>query len=214
MHLPRLGILLISILLLGEAALALWRHLPVEPSTAPVFTFPPAAANFDKPGSLAPAIAMYGADRGAEWSHSTADGTRLTVFYFEWDAFRIGFDAMKDIAIHAPEVCNTAAGFELQEILPERTDSANEQNPLRFDTTRFTDPSGRTVYIFKMVWIQGRGSMAFREQGLNRIERAKNSLLRHQGAARVLQAGVFDARDADHAWQSLREQVLDHLEWR
>ncbi|MFZ9938145.1 MAG: hypothetical protein ACO3JG_13970 [Luteolibacter sp.] len=78
-----LGILLIAILLLGEGAVALWRHLPVEPSTAPVFSLPAAASNFAKPGSLAPAIEMYGADRGAEWIHTSDDGTRLTVLYFE-----------------------------------------------------------------------------------------------------------------------------------
>jgi hypothetical protein len=51
MPLSRLALLLAAILLLGEAGLALWRHLPIEPSTAPVFSFPPAAAeNFDKPG--------------------------------------------------------------------------------------------------------------------------------------------------------------------
>jgi hypothetical protein len=44
MPFPRLSIVLISILLLGEAALALWRHAPIPVSTAPVFSFPPAAA--------------------------------------------------------------------------------------------------------------------------------------------------------------------------
>ena len=58
MPLRRLAIVLIALLVLGEAAVAVWRHLPIEPSTAPVFTFPPAAENFGKSPALAPAIEM------------------------------------------------------------------------------------------------------------------------------------------------------------
>ena len=100
MPLPRLAILLIAIIVLGEGALALWRHLPIEPSTAPVFSFPPAAANFDKPGKLAPAIDMYGADRGADWHSTAPDGSRLTVFYFEWDQINAG--PKLEMAEHSP----------------------------------------------------------------------------------------------------------------
>lgn len=213
MPLPRLAIALIALLLLGEAAVAVWRNLPIEPSTAPVFSFPPAAENFEKPGKLATAVSLYGADRGAEWHHTAPDGSRLTVFYFEWDDFHSGYQSINDIAIHAPEVCNTSVGFELQEILPERTLNTEGQESLRFDNTRFIDPTGRTVFMFKMVWLQGRGSLAFREHGWDRVARLQNSFLRHQGAARVLQAGVFNAQDADHAWQTFRTQVLDHLKW-
>lgn len=40
MPLPRLAILLIALLLLlGEAAVALWRHLPIPVSTAPAQVF-------------------------------------------------------------------------------------------------------------------------------------------------------------------------------
>ena len=37
-----LAIILIAIILLGEAGLALWRHLPIEPSTAPAPAHAPA----------------------------------------------------------------------------------------------------------------------------------------------------------------------------
>ena len=39
MPLSRLAIVLISLLLLGEASLALWRHLPIPVSTAPAQVF-------------------------------------------------------------------------------------------------------------------------------------------------------------------------------
>jgi hypothetical protein len=210
MPLPRLALVLISILVLGEAGLALWRHLPIEPSTAPVFSFPPAAANFGKSPKLAPAIELYGADRGAEWNHTAPDGTRLTVFYFEWDKVAVG--PVMSIAGHSPDECNVAAGFTLKDILPPRSYDVPGQPPLVFDATHFTDPSGRSVHMFKLAWVQGLGSRPLRE-ATRRMERAGNALLRHQGAARVLQAGVFDAQNADHAWQTFRTQVLDRLQW-
>jgi hypothetical protein len=205
-----LAFVLIALLVLGEGALALWRHLPIEPSTAPVFSFPPAAANFDKPGKLAPAIEAYGADRGAEWHSTATDGSRLSVFYFEWDRVKAG--PKLEMAGHSPDECNVAAGFTLKSVLPSRSFEVPGQPPLVFDATHFTDPSGRSVHMFKLAWIQGLGSRPLRE-GTRRFERAGNAFLRHQGAARVLQAGVFDAQDADHAWQSFRTQVLDHLKW-
>jgi hypothetical protein len=42
MPLSRLALLLAAILLLGEAGLALWRNLPIEPSTTHFFSCPPA----------------------------------------------------------------------------------------------------------------------------------------------------------------------------
>jgi hypothetical protein len=153
---------------------------------------------------------MYGADRGAEWNHSTPDGSRLTVFYFEWDQVKIG--PVMDMAGHSPDECNVAAGFTLKAILPSRTYEVPGQPPLVFDATHFTSPTGSSVHMFKMPWIQGIGARKLRE-GAERTQRLQNSFLRHQGAARVLQAGVFNAQNADHAWQTFRTEVLDHLKW-
>lgn len=210
MPLRRLAFILSAILVLGEAGLALWRHLPVPVSQAAVFSFPPAAANFGKSPNLAPAIQLYGADRGAEWHATAPDGSRLIVFYFEWDQVKPG--PLMELAGHAPEICNVSAGFTLQAILPPRSFEVLGQPPLVFDATHFTDPSGRSVYMFKLSWLQGMDSLAF-YRGYDRQRRLRDSFLRHAGVARVLQAGVFDAQDAEHAWQTLRQQVLDELEW-
>jgi hypothetical protein len=113
---------------------------------------------------------------------------------------------------HSPDQCNVAAGFTLKGILSPRTFEVSGQPPLVFDATHFTDPSGRSVHMFKLAWIQGLGSRPLRE-GTRRFERAGNAFFRHQGAARVLQAGVFDAQNADQAWQVFRTQVLDQLRW-
>ena len=197
-------------LALGEGGLALWRHLPIEPSTAPVFSFPPAAENFGKSAEVAQATEIYEADRGAEWNHTAGDGTRLTVFYFEWDHVEVG--PVMSLAGHSPDECNVAAGFNLQALLPPRTYEVPGQPPLVFDATHFTDLSGSSVHMFKLAWIQGMGSRPLRE-ATRRLERLQNSFTRHRGSARVLQAGVFDAQDADHAWQIFRTEVLDQLKW-
>lgn len=210
MPLRRLAIVIIALLVLGEAAVAVWRLAPVPVSTAPVFWFPPAAQNFDHPGKLVNAIQLYGADRGAEWNDNTNGSNRLTVLYFEWDQVEAG--PVMAIAGHSPDECNIAAGFTLKAILPPRTFEVPGQPPLVFDATHFNDPSGRSVHMFKLAWIQGLGSRELRE-GAKRLVRLQNSFQRHRGAARVLQAGVFDADHADNAWQTFRTQVLDHLEW-
>ena len=90
------------------------------------------------------------------------------------------------------------------------------QLPLIFDSTHFVDSNGRDMFIFKLAWMQGLGSRSIRagQGGAHRAERLMNSSIRHSGALRVLQAGVFGPRDADHAWQVFQSEVLDKLEWR
>jgi hypothetical protein len=100
----------------------------------------------------------------------------------------------------------------LKGILPSRSYDVPGQPPLVFDATHFTDTAGRSVHMFKLAWIQGLGARKLRE-GAERAQRLQNSFLRHQGAARVVQAGVFDAQNADHAWEIFRTQVLDQLKW-
>lgn len=210
MPLHRLALTLIAIIVLSEAGLALWRQLPVPVSDASVFSFPPAAANFGNPGKLGTAIEMYGADRGTEWNSTAPDGSRLTVFYFEWDRVSVG--PMLTLTGHAPDACNISAGFNLKELLPDRRHEIQGQPTLVFDSTHFTDPAGRDVFIFKMPWIQGIGSLPIRTHA-KRETRLARSFTRHTGAGRVLQGGIFDAHNADHAWNTFRSQVLEQLEW-
>ena len=214
-----LAILLLCFLAALEAGVLAWRH-DVPLSTAPVFSYPPAVPLFGKSATLAPAIEMYRADRGAECKLTAPDNSRLTVLYFEWDQMKIS--PVMNFTFHAPEVCNAAAGFKLLEVLPNRSYAPPGHEPLAFDCTHFADPSGRDVFMFKVVWLQGFGCMRMREEGpgarpivegKERFARLKNSFIRHSGAARIVEAGVFDARDAEQAWQTFREQVLDQLVW-
>jgi hypothetical protein len=210
MLLSRFSLLLIFLLVLAGGGLALWRYLPIAPSTAPVFSYPAAAARFDQAGEFAAAIEIYNADRGAECKLAAPDGSQLTVFYFEWDEIKAG--PMIAATGHTPEQCNVASGFKLLEAATSRTYQASGQFPLVFDCTRFADSGGRDVFVFKMFWMQGLGTRSLRE-GDSRIERLKSSFIRHAGAARVLQGGVSGARDADHAWQVFQSEVLRKLEW-
>lgn len=211
---------IILFLVVLEAGVALWQH-NIKPSTAPVFSYPPAVANFGKSATLAPAIEMYRADRGAECNLTAADNTRLIALYFEWDRLKIS--PVMNFTFHAPEVCNTSLGYKLIKVLPNRTHEVSGHEPLAFDCTHFADPAGRDVFMFKVVWMQGFGCLRMREEGPGarpivegeeRLARIKNSFVRHSGAARLVEAAVFDARDADHAWQTFRDQVLDQITWQ
>jgi hypothetical protein len=223
---PRLSKLLILTLTLGvflcalEFGVQIWRYFGEMPSTSPVFSYPPASACFGQSASLAPAIELYRVDRAAECKLSAADHTRLTVLYFEWDCMKPS--PVMDFALHAPEVCNARMGFKLLKVLPSRNYDVPGRPSLTFDATHFVDPAGGDVFIFKTVWLQGSGCPKLRGVGPDggsvreadyRFVRLKNSFFRRRGAARILEAGVYDARDPDHAWSTFRELVLDQILW-
>lgn len=199
--------------LLGvEIGLAGWRFAVRTPSTEPVFSWPEAVTRFGKEERLAPAIEKYRADRGAELRFAVPEGPRTTALYLEWD--QIESRPAMGFASHPAEECNVGLGYKFLGLDPNRVYESTAGIPLHFDCTRFADLSGKPMFMFKIAWIQGAGAWQVREEGSNRIERLRRSFIRHTGAARILQAGIFDAKDSDHAWQTFREQVLDHLVWK
>ena len=211
MSLRRFSLLLIVFLVLVEVGLAVWKNSDIAPSNAPVFTWPQAVARFGQPGELAGPIKTLHADRGAECRMDAPGGIHLDVMYFECDPIRVG--PMMGFTAHTPEVCNVGIGYNLLGIDPPRSYEVLGKLPITFDCTRFSDPSGHKVFVFKTVWVQGIGSMELRE-GFDRMLRFKNAFVRHVGAARIVEAGIFDARDVDEAWEVFRRQVLDQLVWR
>jgi hypothetical protein len=212
MSLRRFALLAILFVVLVEGGLAGWRVLIRTPSTDPVFSWPEAVARFDQTEGLASAMAKYRADHSAEVRIVNPDGVRMTVLYLEWD--RIESRPAMGFASHPAEECNVGLGYRFLGVDANRVYEGPGATPLRFDCTRFADLSGEPMFMFKMAWIQGVGAWQVREEGSNRIERLRRSFIRHTGAARILQAGVFGAKDAESAWQSFREQVLDQLTWR
>jgi hypothetical protein len=208
----RFALVAILFLVLVEAGLAGWWLITSRPSTAPVFSWPEAVPRLGQAARLAPAMAKYRADRGAEVRLASPDGPRLTVLYLEWD--RIDSRPAMGFASHPAEECNVGLGYQFLGIEPSRVFGGPGGASLRFDSTRFVDLAGKPLFMFKLAWIQGAGAWQVRDEGRNRIERLRRSFVRHTGAARILQAGVFDARDGEHAWQVFREQVLEQLAWR
>jgi hypothetical protein len=197
--------------LLFEAVLGGWWWWSGVPSAAPVFSMPDAEEHFGKDPALGKAQAKYGADRAAQMAYSSADGTMVTVQYFEMD--RVESGPAMGFAAHPAEECNVGLGYRFLGVDPNRVYQGERGTPLRFDCTRFADGSGKPVFMFKIAWIQGVGAWQVRNEGTDRIERLRRSFVRHTGAARVLLAGVFNAPDADHAWRTFRAQVLDRLDW-
>jgi hypothetical protein len=208
----RFALLAVLILILLESGLAAWWFISRTPSTAPVFSLPAAIARFDQAEGLTGALAKYRADRAAEIRFTIPDGGHLTVLYLEWD--RIASGPAMGFAAHPAEECNTGLGYRFLGISPNRVYESPGGTALRFDCTRFVDLSGKPLFMFKIAWIQGVGAWQMRDEGQHRIERLRRSLVRRTGAARILQGGVFGARDADHAWRIFRERVLDQLVWR
>lgn len=212
MSITRFAIALIVLVLLAEVGPALWRWTRPPACQDPCFSFPPAAERFGDPDSLDADMRRQHPDRGSRVELPGPEHTRVSLIWMEWDAGTE--DPFMTIGEHYPEMCNVSAGFKFLGIERPRTHQVPGQQPMVFDTTRFTDPAGRSVVLFKLAWIQGFGSWDVREARDDRLLRLRRSFLRHRGAARLVHAGVFDARDPDHAWQVLRTTVLDRLVWK
>ena len=204
-------LLIIPLLLLAiEGGVQAWRHAPIAPSTAPVFSWKGAPLVTTAPPPFGEALAMCRADRGAELTKPLPDGRKLTVFYFEWDLIELGPFAA--VGSHESEVCNVAAGFKLLESGGQRSHTFANGETLTFNYTLLAETNGRPVYVYKLPWIQGFGLWASHTQ--DRSTRLRTSVLRHSGAGRVLQVGLFGATSEDEAWGVFQREVLDGLEWK
>ena len=110
------------------------------------------------------------------------------------------------------EVCNVEyGGFKLLQSGGHRNHQASNGETLTFDCTHLAERGGTPVYVFRMPWLQGYGALEGLTQ--NRAIRLRSSFMRHRGAARVLEAGIFGAANEDEAWELFRREVLDRLEW-
>jgi hypothetical protein len=205
----KLALLLTAFLAALETAIPLWRS-SAPTSSAPVFSLPMMDEAMKNPGKFQRSIDVYNADRGGELKLPGPDGTSLTLFYFEWDQVEAG--PLMDIAGHAPEECNVAAGFTLKSRDPQRVFESPGHSPWQFDTTTFVDPRGLKVHVFKTAWIQGFGSWDIR-QGENRMARFTRSFTRGRGAARVIEVGITGAKDESQAWQIFQSEVLGKIDW-
>ena len=195
---------------LTEAAVPLFRSLPPQSGEGAVYSWT------DR-GSAVPvedhntemAREQYRPDRGGQWKVNGLPEKRISVYYFEWDQLETAPTMILDG--HHAELCNEAAGFKLLERLPSRFLEAPGGDRLEFDFTRYADPAGHPVYLFKNVWLANTGNWDLRRK--SRSLRLKLAFVRRKDAARVLQIGVYSAKDADDAWETIRSEVLAHLTW-
>jgi hypothetical protein len=193
-----------------EGGVQAWR-LMTQTSTAPVFYWKGAELLTTAPPPFGLAMEIYRADRGAEQTKLLPDGARMTLFYFEWDSIELG--PIVAVGGHEAEVCNVAAGYKLVQSGGQRTRRFSNGEALRFDCTHLAEPGGRPVYVYKIPWIQGFGVWKG-DSALDRTMRLRRSFLRHRGAGRVLEAGVFGAASEDEAWDLFQSEVLEKLEWK
>jgi len=197
-------------LLTIEAGIQCWRRMGIEPSTAPLLNWS-GELQTSAPPPFGRALKAYNADRGTEKILDLLDGRSIKVFYFEWDNVEAGpFSA---ISGHESEICNVAAGFKLLSTGDLRRYDAGTGGILEFRHTALAAANGRTVHVYKMPWLQGLGAWStesFRSRGL----RVRRSFIRHRGAARVLQGGIFGAASEQEAWELFEHEVLKTLQWK
>lgn len=212
-----LGLLLAvpGLLIALEFAVPAWRnHIPL--STAPVFSLPMARDAMRNPVAFQKAIDVYHADRGAKIELAGPDKTSLTVFYFEWDNVedhpKMKDRRKRDFYGHNSEYCNIHAGFTLQSHNADRIFKSPGQPALVFNATTYADPAKQPVYVYKITWVQGLGSLQVRDRD-ERYARLKYAFDRGRGAARIIDCGIFGAQDESHAWQIFQTQVVQHLAW-
>jgi hypothetical protein len=208
----RFWIIAIACLLAMELGLYVWNRRTLEPSGDPVFTWPAAQKNI---GRLTPAVqgalSVYRCDRASELHEEPEMGVKLHSYYLEWD--RIEASPFMEFTSHEAEMCNEGQGFRLLSVDPLRHWEVPGAASMEFDATRFRDPAGQTVYVFKTAWIQGLGSWQSREAASNRKMRLERTLTRHAGQGRVLMTSVHGALDSDEAWSLMRAHVLEKLVW-
>jgi len=209
----RLLLLLVPLLLLViEGGVQTWRNVIPAPSTDPVFYWREAPLLTSAPPPFGQALELYRADRGAEQTKELAEERKMTLFYFEWDSVDLGLFCV--LGGHAAELCNVEYGsFKLLENGGKRIFTAANGETLRFNYTLIAEPNGKPVYVYKLPWVQGFGEWVS-QLSYSRATQIRRSFLRHRGAGRVLEAGIFGAANEEEAWGLFQREVLEKLEWR
>ena len=206
----KICIALTAAVVLSEAGAWAFRAIPPGRGAGPVYSWsagPNAVSVEDRNTELA--RDQYKADRGGQWKLQAGQSLPVTVYYFEWD--RLETAPTMIIDGHHAELCNEIAGFRLVERLPPRRIEGPDGTAVEFDATWFVDPAGRPLYSFKNVWLAETGNWDTRQK--SRMLRLHLAFVRRQDPARVLQAGVFDAKSADEAWQTFRARIVPGISW-
>lgn len=194
-----------------EAGVQYWRHGNLQASQAPLFHWKDATLVTEAPPPFGRALDLYRADRGMEKFQDLPDGRRLQVIYMEWDKMETG--PLADVAGHESDICNSIAGFKVLEASVPRTMTCDNGQQMLFHYTRLQDPKGNLVHNYKIPWIQGLGAWQIGSSS-SRTIRIERSFIRHVGAARVIQIGVFGEADEAKAWDLVQATLREKLIWQ
>ncbi|MEO6053482.1 MAG: exosortase/archaeosortase family protein [Chthoniobacterales bacterium] len=115
-----------------------------------------------------------------------------------------------ELLVHGPEICMSALGLQSGQVLGKKTVLLNDQS-WNLEKFSFQDPrSGKTVYIFRLVW-WGGGEVASQDHLRTRWE----ALWRHHRinwTTRLILGGVvLDHTDESHAYEVFISAVNDAL---
>jgi exosortase len=191
-------------LLMGEIAVRGWY------ASAPRVVTPEWSAEFPRNEATFKSVALPPAaheilrfNEGESGSWKSNDGTRWQMIYLRWLPGRVAAALARN---HTPEICLPAAGKNLRDVsdLP-RVEAASLSLPFRCYTT---EQNGRPLFVFYSLWEDGVAEQRLVTQLLTRRARfeAVRDRRRNHGQ-RVLQIGLWGARDAAHAEELLRTEL-------
>lgn len=140
------------------------------------------------------------------------------VSFFQWDSTNTGntLEAFK----HLPEQCMGSIGMHLEEIHPTR-ELGTAAGTLHFDSTQFRPQGGgRTVHIFKCVWVSGfpestlRGDLLGSNGQELRQLRLAAAVSRFQPQhTRIIMGGIFGMPTEELAWKRFKNTIHSQLRW-
>ena len=146
-------------------------------------------------------------------------GPEARISFFRWDATDTvnTLEAFK----HLPEQCMGAIGMRLEKIHPGR-ELPSPGGTLYFDSTQFRPrDGGRSVHIFKCVWVSGFPESRLRDGALMGKSGHELRQLRLAAAAsrfqprhtRIVMGGIFGMPTEELAWRRFEKMIRGRLRW-
>lgn len=207
--------------LFAESAAYWWMHPRDPSSTSPVLKLsPPAGTSWQVRSDLYREVQpSLHCNQGwiANAESDNPPGTRLA--YFEWD--RASTVNTLEAFKHLPEQCMGSIGMDLEKVYPRRRLESGGFS-LIFDVTLFRPHGGgRSVHIFKCVWVSGldntdlRGDVLLGNTGNElRQLRLSAAITRFKPShTRVIMVSVAGMPSEKLAWREASAALSENLEW-
>lgn len=192
------------LVLVGELAIHFWyAGAAMAPAVDWRAEFPRNNPTF-KPVALPPvAREILRFNEGESGTWEPGDGTRWQMIYLRWEPGRVAATLARN---HTPEICLPAAGRNVREVWDLAAVQAGGLSlPFRGYAV---EHGGRPLFVFYSLWEDGALTQRVGPQLLTwraRFEAVRDR--RRNRGQRVVQVGLWGARDAEHAEALLREQL-------